>query len=226
MQGATVVETDMEEGEMKHGPFVKEKVEAIMREHGFEPEWKPMSQTIFATKDGDRYLQVPLRGGAILAWGPIESHTFALRASLDRNARLWNGDHMRNLGLAVYAWGAAMMVRGKPWPAWTDPDIQRRALRWMASGQTGTSSMCLAKIMLGELIVNVDVPWDSGDFGRCHRLLKAIPEWRARIPLIIDSAPKAWRGLLAAWDDLEILYEAHSWIALNRALDVARWSSR
>jgi hypothetical protein len=48
-------------------------------------------------------------------------------------------------------------------------------------------------------------PSDYNDFGRCYRLLKRFPEWRARIGEMRDVP--GWAPLVDAWDELEKLYE-------------------
>lgn len=50
------------------------------------------------------------------------------------------------------------------------------------------------------------IPHDPSDFGRCYRLLKAFPRWRENLPLMAEVKPE-WRKLIAAWSDLEKLYE-------------------
>lgn len=54
--------------------------------------------------------------------------------------------------------------------------------------------------------VSTSVPLDPGDFGRCYRLLKLFPAWRARLPEVAAMHPE-WRGLVEAWDELTALYE-------------------
>lgn len=50
-----------------------------------------------------------------------------------------------------------------------------------------------------------DIPYDPEDFGRCHRLLFAFPEWRARLPEVAARYPE-WVPFVAAWDELAALY--------------------
>lgn len=49
-------------------------------------------------------------------------------------------------------------------------------------------------------------PLDPDDFGRCHRLLRLIPEWRARIGEM--KAAPGWKRMVGVWDTLEVLYNA------------------
>lgn len=85
--------------------------------------------------------------------------------------------------------------------------IHQRAVRWMVSGDKGLSSETLwAALMGGEQGPNW-TPSDSHDFGRCYRLLKLIPEWRARLGDVPKVLPD-WKQLVAAWPECEALWEA------------------
>lgn len=68
--------------------------------------------------------------------------------------------------------------------------IERRALRWALSNDTGTSSETLAAFMLGIERDGWDhPPSDGADRGRCIRLLKLIPEWLPRLPELAAVGP-------------------------------------
>jgi hypothetical protein len=76
--------------------------------------------------------------------------------------------------------------------------------RWLAGPDTGMSSIALCKKLGGARGTNHH-PYDGSDFGRCHRLLHAIPGWRARIGEAASISP-TWARLVAVWDELETLY--------------------
>lgn len=76
--------------------------------------------------------------------------------------------------------------------------------RWREGPDTGTSSLAIWHVMMGRTPDRDDPPWDPSDFGRCHRLLHAIPGWRARIGEM--AKVKGWKRLAPAWDELEALY--------------------
>lgn len=59
--------------------------------------------------------------------------------------------------------------------------VEQRALFWALSGDTGISSEAIAKHMTGSTAVRMIPPSDSGDRGRCIRLLELIPEWLPRL---------------------------------------------
>lgn len=84
--------------------------------------------------------------------------------------------------------------------------IPRAAVEWEAGNDTGISSRNIWRHMA--LGVQPDgafgYPHDPDDFGRCYRLLKAVPEWRERIGEM--ARYPIWRGLVKQWDRLEALY--------------------
>lgn len=87
--------------------------------------------------------------------------------------------------------------------------MDARLAQWFASGDTGISSKTIALWMAAG--VPYDPAWgdgtpsDGADFGRCYRLLQAIPEWRPRIAEMADRGGK-WPHLVKHWDEIETLY--------------------
>jgi hypothetical protein len=85
--------------------------------------------------------------------------------------------------------------------------------RWIAGGDTGTSSITIWSVMMGCSMPRdrsdrgraPSVPHDPSDFGRCHRLLELFPAWRSRLPEVAAKYP-AWGGLVGAWAELTALY--------------------
>lgn len=92
------------------------------------------------------------------------------------------------------------------------PEITHKIAVWALGGDTGVSSKTIAAVAIGMTSREVgsfgfNIPHDNGDFGRCYRLLKRIPELRAALPLVAEACPK-WKPLVAEWDHLTALYEA------------------
>jgi hypothetical protein len=83
---------------------------------------------------------------------------------------------------------------------------QMRANMWIVGPDTGTSSETIWAVLQGVTPHRPSPPSDPSDFGRCYRLLKLIPEWRARLSEVADKYP-TWSGLVAHWDELTALYE-------------------
>lgn len=86
---------------------------------------------------------------------------------------------------------------------------------WAGGPDTGMSSIAICKRLMPprqtvtfQYHQRFDLhphPLDPSDFGRCHRLLHAIPGWRARIGEMA-AASEEWANLVKHWDELERLY--------------------
>lgn len=93
-------------------------------------------------------------------------------------------------------------------------DDDSPAIRWFCGGDTGISSQTIWSVMMmGNLahdgryrVERVGHPLDPADFGRCYRLLREIPAWRARLGEVAAKHP-SWAPLVANWDELTALYE-------------------
>lgn len=98
--------------------------------------------------------------------------------------------------------------------------VQQRALQWITSRDTGISSETIWSVMMGcpkaRGIMGADVPHDPADFGRCYRLLKAIPEWRERLAEVAQQYSE-WTPLVREWPHLTKMYVA----AMNRKAQMA-----
>lgn len=83
---------------------------------------------------------------------------------------------------------------------------------WLNCDDTGTSSEAMAYRLTGICPPNMRnqedklaIPRDPDDFGRCHRFLEAVPDCRAKVPLMADVS-ETWAKLAAAWEELTALY--------------------
>lgn len=81
---------------------------------------------------------------------------------------------------------------------------------WLNGPDTGASSITICWVLSGNAFVRPSViqgnyPYDPDDFGRCHRLLHAIPGWRPRI-IEVGVLSAEWKALAENWDELERLY--------------------
>lgn len=77
--------------------------------------------------------------------------------------------------------------------------------KWLEGPDTGMSSRTLGAVLSGQGAFDKSYPLDPADFGRCHRLLQAIPGWRQRVGEMKGVTPE-WTALAAHWDELEALY--------------------
>lgn len=94
-----------------------------------------------------------------------------------------------------------------------EPNVTARALAWVGGRHVGMSSKCIWRVMMGVDESDVDAfdrgayPLDPDDFSRCRRLLKLIPEWRARLPEMATQNA-AWAALVERWDEIEASFVA------------------
>jgi len=77
---------------------------------------------------------------------------------------------------------------------------------WWHGRDTGMSSKTLCAKLTSFAMCPDAAPLDPDDFGRCHRFLKAFPQYRSRI--LEMRSVEGWAKLADAWDELEALYEA------------------
>lgn len=89
---------------------------------------------------------------------------------------------------------------------------------WLASDDTGLSSKYMAHVLappagLGATPRDWDKfdanphPHDPDDFGRCVRLLDAVPELRTHLPNLTGAEHgPVWNAIAAEWDALEAWY--------------------
>ncbi|MBE0509043.1 MAG: hypothetical protein IBX50_20385 [Marinospirillum sp.] len=93
------------------------------------------------------------------------------------------------------------------WMRQAKPDTYKRLAEWFISGDVGASSRAIAATLTGsDSTYPLYHPADSSDFGRCHKLLKVVPEFRARITEMAGLSEQ-WAALVRRWDDLEAAYE-------------------
>ncbi|MXS82249.1 hypothetical protein [Nitrosomonas oligotropha] len=85
-------------------------------------------------------------------------------------------------------------------------DTKEKIIHWLLADDTGVSSIAIASKMTGrEPLYGYGVPHDQDDFGRCHRLLEAIPEFMVRIEEMAECSPQ-WAVLVKHWHELTQLY--------------------
>jgi hypothetical protein len=112
--------------------------------------------------------------------------------------------------------GATLVITGAEGSAKLRASIERENAgrsaedAWLNGCDTGISSRAIFALMTGRHDVargwGTDHPHDPDDFGRCHRLLKKFPAWRARI-WEMGALSSEWAQLANHWDELEALFE-------------------
>lgn len=95
-----------------------------------------------------------------------------------------------------------------------DLSQSQREYNWLLSRDTGISSLTIFSVLSAEHgkyafatrgWFRFGVPHDPADFGRCLRLLNAVPEWRDRLYEVALAYPE-WGPLIREWDAIERLY--------------------
>lgn len=84
--------------------------------------------------------------------------------------------------------------------------IEHRAIRWLLSDDTGSSSQAICAHFTGNAMPVMMAPSDPGDLGRCLRLLSVIPEWSPRISEMARYSA-AWEGIVTVWGRLAELMD-------------------
>ncbi len=88
-------------------------------------------------------------------------------------------------------------------------------MRWLASDDVGLSSRYMASVLDGGFVAEYAHPHDADDFGRCVRLLVAVPELRGRLDEMWSKSDE-WSRLIACWADAEIAINAKNYTEANR----------
>lgn len=88
------------------------------------------------------------------------------------------------------------------------PDL-RALVEWALGDGTGSSSKALARETAGLPTTRHSSPSDTGDFGRCVRLIAAVPAARAAVDRLAQREAR-WGLLAAEWDSLTARYLAGS----------------
>jgi hypothetical protein len=84
--------------------------------------------------------------------------------------------------------------------------VQSRVLEWLANGEVGVSSKCMAMwLQFGKRVTGSAFgshPHDPDDLNRCLKLLRCAPELRYSIKKMADISAE-WAALVARWDEIE-----------------------
>jgi len=84
---------------------------------------------------------------------------------------------------------------------------QLKALaEWLLNGEHGTSSLCLAGMMLGSTTnFRLDTPSDPDDFRRCYLLINYLPDGVALFKNKVVG--EKWKAIAENWEELCRLFE-------------------
>lgn len=94
----------------------------------------------------------------------------------------------------------------------SSPGMGLRA--WLASDDTGLSSRYMASV-LGDFDAEYAHPHDADDFGRCHRLLIAVPEFREKLEMMRGKSEQ-WAALIDCWGAIADRIKAEDYKTANK----------
>lgn len=137
--------------------------------------------------------------------GRLQPFSELLPAELDTMTALMDGYSRQHADCEEPAGGPLSPPRKAVDPRGT---IKERVRQWLDSGDCGISSKVIASTLSGENHLSHWPPYppaDPSDFGRCHRLLELIPEWREQLPKVAIKHP-AWAALVREWAELTRLF--------------------
>ena len=92
--------------------------------------------------------------------------------------------------------------------------------RWLVSDDTGMSSKFMASVLSNLHIGKLEYPHDADDFGRCIRLLDAVPEFRERLDIMREHGIE-WANLLDCWTEAEYSYRSNDYKTCNKLVSDA-----
>ena len=69
---------------------------------------------------------------------------------------------------------------------------------WLASDDVGMSSKFMASVLSGQFEAEFAIPYDPADFGRCVRMIKAVPELEQHFDKMLEHGP-TWKAVVGNW---------------------------
>jgi hypothetical protein len=91
---------------------------------------------------------------------------------------------------------------------------------WLSSDDTGASSLYMASVLTGQFTAENHYPRDPADFGRCLRLVEAVPELESKIRDMSQHG-KEWAVVAANWDEWAELYRQDEGERLYRLMELS-----
>ena len=84
-------------------------------------------------------------------------------------------------------------------------ETQHQVIQWLATGQKGLSSECMALWLAFSQRAEPYPPQDPADLNRCLLLLQAAPGLRPELPRMAEVSGD-WAKLIARWEEVEALF--------------------
>lgn len=99
-------------------------------------------------------------------------------------------------------------------------EIKADVAVWALGDDTGSSSRALARATCGLSEPAPFAPIDTGDFGRCRRLIRAVPEAREAVNRLAQT-DHIWARLAEIWDEATTAYDEEQANGV-----IGRWGTR
>lgn len=98
----------------------------------------------------------------------------------------------------------------------------QKAVIWLVGGDTGISSKTMCAALFGATPKDSDMPHDAGDFGRCLRFIRFMPDGTKDIVFKKLSDKPEWVEIGKRWDELVDLYDQENWRGIYDILSAIR----
>ncbi len=102
----------------------------------------------------------------------------------------------------------------------------QKAVIWLVGGDTGISSKTMCAALFGLMPKDSDMPHDAGDFGRCLRFIRFMPDGTKDIVFKKLSDKPEWVEIGKRWDELVDLYDQENWTGVGDILRTIRKECR
>lgn len=92
---------------------------------------------------------------------------------------------------------------------------------WLASDDVGMSSKFMASVLSGKFQAEFAIPYDPDDFGRCVRMIQAVPELEPLIGEMRKHGPM-WTAVADKWERWSEMLNEEQFRALHEEMRAFR----
>lgn len=92
---------------------------------------------------------------------------------------------------------------------------------WLASDDVGMSSKFMASVLSGQFHSEFAIPYDPADFGRCVRMIQAVPELEQHFDKMLEHGPM-WKAVVGNWASWSKMLEDEQYEELYQLMRACR----
>ena len=92
---------------------------------------------------------------------------------------------------------------------------------WLASDDVGMSSKFMASVLSGQFQAEFAIPYDPADFGRCVRMIQAVPELQQHFDKMLEHGPM-WKAVVGNWAQWSKMLEDEQYEQLYEIMRACR----